>query len=195
MKVSGNDLRVGNVIAYQKRMYIVTKTQHTQPGKGGAYMCVILRDLLSGSKKDARFRSSESVERLFIEEKEYQFLYKEGTQYVFMNTETFDQIAVDPDIFNVSEDFLQENMMVKIGFHEGNPTFVTLPAQVVLDVVEADPVVKGQTASSSYKPARLSNGMRVDVPPHIDVGTAIVVNTQDISYVERFKKQSGLCSD
>lgn len=188
MKISGNDLRVGNVIAYQGGMYVVTKTQHTQPGKGGAYMCVVLRDLLSGNKKDARFRSSESIERLFIEEKEYQFLYKEGTQYTFMNMETFDQITLDAHLFNVSADFLQENMTVKIGFHEGDATFVNLPTQVVLDVIEADPVVKGQTASSSYKPARLSNGMCVDVPPHIETGVAIVVNTQDVSYVERFKK-------
>jgi len=188
MKVSGNDLRVGNVISYQGRMWAVVKTQHTQPGKGGAYMCVVLRDLLSGNKKDARFRSAESIERLFIEEKEYQFLYKEGAQYVFMHMKNFDQITVDPSMFNVSADFLQENMVVKIGFHEGYATFVTLPVHVVLDVVEADPVVKGQTASSSYKPARVSNGMRVDVPPHIGVGTAIVVNTQDTSYVERFKK-------
>lgn len=188
MKISGNDLRVGNVISYQDRMYVVMKTQHTQPGKGGAYMCVVLRDLRSGSKKDARFRSSENIERLFIDEKEYQFLYKEGAQYVFMNMENFDQIHVDDNMFNVSPDFLQENMMVKIGFYEGSVTFVHLPAQVVLNVVEADPVVKGQTASSSYKPAKVSNGMRIDVPPHIGVGTDIVVNTQDASYVERFKK-------
>jgi elongation factor P len=188
MKISGNDIRVGNFVEYQGRAWIVLEAQHTQPGKGGAYMCVVLRDPVSMNKKDARFRSSESVERLFVEEKECQFLYKEGADYVFMNMDTFDQLTVSKEKFNVSPDFLQENMMVKISLYQGNVMWVSLPSQVVLDVVEADPVIKGQTASSSYKPARVSNGMRVDVPPHIGVGTAIVVNTQDASYVERFKK-------
>ena len=188
MKVSGNSLRPGHVISHQGRMWVVAKAQHTQPGKGGAYMCVVLRDIRDSTKKDERFRAAEDVERLFIDEQEYEYLYKEGEVYAFMNPESFEQISLAPALFNVSDDFLQPGMRIKVGFHEQTPIFATLPAQVVLHVEEADPVVKGQTAASSYKPARLSNGMKVMVPPYIEVGIAIVVNTEDGSYVERYKE-------
>lgn len=188
MKVSGNALRPGNIISHQNRIWVVVNTQHTQPGKGGAYMCVVLRDVRDGTKKDERFRAAEDVERLFIDESEYNFLYQDGTQYTFMNPETYDQITLDPDLFNVSADFLQPGMLVKVGFYDNEPLFVTFPSQVVLAVEEADPVVKGQTAASSYKPARLTNGLRVMVPPYIEVGVQIVVNTEDSTYVERYKE-------
>ena len=188
MKVSGNALRPGNVISHQNRIWAVVSTQHTQPGKGGAYMCVVLRDVRDGTKKDERFRAAEDVERLFIEESDYSFLYQDGTQYTFMNPETYDQVTLDPQLFNVSSDFLQPSMIVKVGFYDNVPLFVTLPSQVALTVEEADPVVKGQTAASSYKPARMTNGMRVMVPPYIETGIQIVVNTEDSTYVERYKE-------
>jgi elongation factor P len=188
MKVSGNALRPGNIISHQNRIWAVVSTQHTQPGKGGAYMCVILRDVRDGTKKDERFRAAEDVERLFIEEIDYGFLYQNGPEYTFMNPETYEQVTLDPILFNVSADFLQTGMVVKVGFYDNSPLFVTLPSQVVLVVEEADPVVKGQTAASSYKPARLANGMRVMVPPYIDIGVQIVVNTEDSTYVERYKE-------
>ena len=188
MKVSGNSLRPGNVISHQGRMWVVAKAQHTQPGKGGAYMCVVLRDIRDGTIKDERFRAAEDVERLFIDEQEYDYLYQEGDMYTFMSPESYEQVSIPSTLFNVSSDFLQTGMRIKIGFHEQVPIFANLPSQVVLQVTEADPVVKGQTAASSYKPARLSNGIKVMVPPYIEVGISIVVNTEDSSYVERHKE-------
>ena len=188
MKISGNALRPGNIISHQNRIWAVVSTQHTQPGKGGAYMCVVLRDVKDGTKKDERFRAAEEVERLFIEEQEWSFLFHDGASYTFMNPETYDQVSLDPVLFNVSKDFLQPGMVVKVGFYDDTPLFVTLPSQVILTVNEADPVVKGQTAASSYKPARLSNGIRVMVPPYIETGVQVVINTEDSSYVERVKE-------
>lgn len=187
MKISGNELRPGNVIMDGGRMWVVVKTQHTQPGKGGAYMCVILRDIRDGTKKDTRYRAAESVERVFIQEEEYAFLYQDGDHFACMNPQTFEQVSLSKDTFTGSTDFLQPDMIIKIAFHEQTPIFATLPAHVVLEVVEADPVVKGQTAASSYKPAKLSNGVKTLVPPYIEIGTMIVVNTEDGSYIERHK--------
>ena len=185
MKISGNSLRPGHIIIHQGRMWAVTKAQHTQPGKGGAYMCVGLRDIQSNTKKDERFRAAEDVERAFIEETEHEFLYQEGETYVLMDTESYTQINVAPSLFNVPAYFLQPQAKVTVGFHEGVPVFVMLPAQVTLEVEDADPVVKGQTAASSFKPARLSNGIKVMVPPYIEVGAKVIINTEDESYVER----------
>jgi elongation factor P len=188
MKISGNALRPGHVIAHKNQAWVVVKAQHTQPGKGGAYMSVILKNIKEGTKKDERFRASEEVERLFIEEANYEFLYKVDNQCTFMHTQTYEQAIIDQDLFNVSPDFLQPNMIVTVGIHDGVPIAVHLPAHVVLTVEEADPVVKGQTAASSYKPARLNNGIKVMVPPHIAVGEQILVNTSEGTYIERYKK-------
>lgn len=187
MKVSGNSLRPGHVISHQGQMWVVSKAQHTQPGKGGAYMCVVLRNIKTGTKKDERFRAAEDVERLFIEESEHDFLYQEGDSYVFMNPETYEQVTVSEDIFDVSKAYLQPNMRVRICFHETTPISVSFPAQVILEIVEADPAIKGQTASSSYKNAVLNNGIKTMVPPHLETGDKIVVKTEDDSYVERYK--------
>jgi elongation factor P len=188
MKIGGNEVRPGNVILYENRLWLVVKTQHTQPGKGGAYMQVELKDMKEGTKKNERFRAAEPVERIFIDEKEFQYLYSEQESFVLMNQETYDQIAVSEDVFSASVHFLQEGMILTVGFYENSVIYVNLPSQVVLEVVEADGVVKGQTASSSFKPAKLSNGMKTSVPPHIEIGTKILINTQDCSYVERFKE-------
>ncbi len=188
MKINGNAIRPGMVIEHQGRLWRAVKIQHTQPGKGGAYLQVELKNLLDGSKLNERFRSAETVERVRLDQKPYQYLYTDGTSYTFMDNETFEQMDLSADM--IGEDqlpMLQENMTVTIESHEGSPISVQLPDTVTLEVTEADAVVKGQTASSSYKPAVLENGMRVLVPPHIESGTRIVINTADRSYVERAK--------
>jgi elongation factor P len=188
MKINGNAIRPGMVIEHQGRLWRAVRIQHTQPGKGGAYLQVELKGLRDNTKLNERFRSSESVERVRLDQRTLQFLYSEGDMFTFMDNETFEQIALPVDAVGEEQiPFLQEGMIVTIEFHEQTPISVQLPDSVVLKVVEADAVVKGQTASSSYKPAVLENGMRVMVPPHIEAGTRIVVNSADRSYVERAK--------
>lgn len=185
MKINGNAIRPGNVIEYRDSLWRAVKIQHTQPGKGGAYLQVELRNLLTGSKLNERFRSSENVERVRLEEKSYQFLYRDDNHLNFMDTETFDQISMDASLLGDALAFLQDGMEVIIESHEERPVSVRLPETVILEVVETEPVVKGQTAASSNKPAVLENGVRVMVPPFVDVGTKVVVNTDDGSYARR----------
>ena len=191
MKINGNAIRPGNVIEHQDRVWRAVKIQHTQPGKGGAYLQVELKDLRSGSKLNERFRSSETVERLSLAQKEHQFLFADGDMYTFMDNETYDQITVSVDA--IGEDqvlYLQDGMTVIVEAIEDepeNPIGIALPDHVTLEVVEADAVVKGQTASSSFKPALLNNGVRTGVPPFIEAGTKVVIATADGSYVERAK--------
>jgi elongation factor P len=187
MKIDGNAIRPGMVIEHQGRLWRAVKIQHTQPGKGGAYLQVELKDIRDGTKLNERFRSSETVERVRLDEKEYQFLFSDGDEFTFMDQETYDQITLNRDMIGDPAVYLQDGMVVTMQSYEGEPISVELPDTVVMEVVEADAVVKGQTASSSYKPAKLENGERVMVPPHIAVGTRIVVNTADGSYVERAK--------
>lgn len=187
MKINGNAVKVGNVIEYEGKLWVVVKTQHTQPGKGGAYMQVELKALIEGTKTNVRFRSAETVERVFLDQSPYQYLYAEGEDLVFMDQETFEQITISKDFVGDAAAFLQDGMVVDVSSHEGKPTSVSLPDTVILAITEADPVVKGQTASSSFKPALLENGLRVMVPPHIESGMRVVVNTEDGTYVERSK--------
>jgi elongation factor P len=188
MKIDGNAIRPGNIIEHQGRLWRAVKTQHVKPGKGGAFLQVELKDIRDGTKLNERFRSSETVERVRLDQKDYQFLYAEGDSYTFMDNNTYEQIPLNVDL--IGEDavkFLQEGMTVTIESFEDEPISVTLPETVVLEIVEADAVVKGQTASSSYKPAQLENGVRTLVPPHVGSGTRVVINTADGSYVERAK--------
>jgi elongation factor P len=187
MKINGNSIRPGNIIEHQGRLWRAVKTQHTQPGKGGAYLQVELKDIRDGTKLNERFRSSETVERVRLDEKQYQFLFADGEDYTFMDSESFEQITLNADLIGEPAAFLQEGMTVSVESYEDSPISVSLPETVVMQIVEADPVVKGQTAASSYKPAKLENGVRVMVPPHIESGTRIVVNTADATYVERAK--------
>jgi elongation factor P len=187
MKISGNAIRPGNVIEHKNRLWRAVKTQHTQPGKGGAYLQVELKDIRDGTKLNERFRSSEDVERVRLDQKEYQFLFADGEMLTFMDNDTYEQISLNSDLVGEPVVFLQEGMTVTIESYEEEPISVMLPDTVVMNIVEADPVVKGQTASSSYKPAVLENGSRIMVPPHIESGTRVVVNTADASYVERAK--------
>lgn len=187
MKINGNAVRPGYIIEHQGRLWRAIKTQHTQPGKGGAYLQVELKDVRDGTKLNERFRSSETVERVELDKHDYQFLFAEGDDYTLMDQETFEQITINADLIGEPAVFLQEGMKVTVQAHEGEPLSVTLPDTVTMAIVEADPVVRGQTAASSYKPAKLENGVRVMVPPHIENGMRIVVNTGDSSYVERAK--------
>ncbi len=185
MKINGNAIRPGNVIEHKGRLWVAVKTQHTQPGKGGAYLQVELKDIRGGTKLNERFRASENVERVRLDDKEYQFLYAEDEQLTFMDTETYEQITLAADMVGDQMSFLQDGMMVTVQSYEGEPLSIELPDTVVLEVVETDAVVKGQTAAASFKPAVLENDMRVMVPPHIESGTRIVVSTADGSYRER----------
>lgn len=187
MKIDGVSIRVGNVLQHKNRLWAVTKTQHTQPGKGGAYMQVEMKDIREGTKLNERFRSAESVERVRLDQRDYQFLYDDGEMLNFMNNEDFEQIMINKEMVGDQAAFLQEGMIVTVESFEGDPIGVALPDHAVCEVTEADPVIKGQTATSSYKPAVIDNGLRVMVPPFIETGTKIVVNTSDCTYVERAK--------
>lgn len=187
MKINGNTIRPGMVIGHQNRLWIAVKIQHTQPGKGGAYLQVELKDIRDGTKLNERFRSSESVERVRLDEKPFQFLYAEDNLMTFMDVDTYDQISLPESAIGENVVFLQEGMEVTINCYEGEPISVQLPATVILAIKETEPVIKGQTAAASYKPAILENGLRIMVPPHIQEGESIVVNTEDSEYVERAK--------
>ncbi|MBP6950711.1 MAG: elongation factor P [Alphaproteobacteria bacterium] len=187
MKINGNSIRPGNIIQHKNRLWVAVKIQHTQPGKGGAYLQVELKDIRDGTKLNERFRSSETVERVRLDEKEYQFLYEEGNFITLMDLETFEQLSLAKDILGDSVAFLKDGMLLKVISHEGEIVGAELPENVIMEIVEAEPVVKGQTASSSYKPALLENGVRIMVPPHIDVGIRVIVNTADGTYIERAK--------
>ena len=187
MKQQANLIRAGQVIEHEGRRWTVLKQQIITPGKGGAFIQVEMRDLKSGNKTNERWRTADTVERLMTEEKEYNYTYTDGTNMVLMDPESYEETHVPLELLGDAAPFLQDNMRVTVDLVEGDPVAIHLPPTVVLEVVEADPVVKGQTASSSYKPGKLENGRRVMVPPHVGPGTRIVVNTADGSYVERAK--------
>jgi elongation factor P len=185
MKINGNEIRPGNVIQHKNGLWLAVRTQHVKPGKGGAFAQVELKNLIDGTKLNERFRSSETVERVRLEQKDYQYLYKEGDMLVFMDLETYEQIQIAEEFLGERAAFLQDGMQVTVESHEGKAIGVSLPDQVVLRITEAEPVVKGQTAASSYKPAILENGARVMVPPFIESGEKIIVDTNELTYVRR----------
>lgn len=187
MKINAIDIKPGNVLESEGKLWLVLKRDFVQPGKGGMFAQVEMRDLRTGTKTTERFRTQEAVERVVLDEKEMNFLYFEENQATFMDNETYEQIQIDRELIGDPADFLQDGMTVTVLLHEGSALSVDLPQHVVMEVVEADPVVKGQTASSSYKPGKLENGRRVLIPPHIEVGTRVVVSTADGAYVERAK--------
>jgi elongation factor P len=189
-KVTAITLRPGNVIDRDGdgRLWLVTGYEIMQPGKGASVIQVEMRDVRSGNKDNVRYRTQEAVERVRLEQAEFQYLYNDGEgTYTFMNKETFDQMEVKQDVIGDQAKWLQDGMIVEIEMFEVEPLNVTLPDNVTVEVIEADPVVKGQTATSSYKPAIVTGGVKVLVPPFIDVGTRIVVKTEDGSYSERAK--------
>jgi elongation factor P len=186
MKITGNTIRPGNVIQHQGSLWVAVKTAHVKPGKGGAFAQVELKNLLDGRKLNERFRSSDTVDRITLEQKDFQFLYDQGDTLVFMDQNTYDQIELQKDF--VGEErakFLHDGMIVSLEFHEERPIGIELPESVVLEVMETEPTVKGQTASSSYKPATVSNGMRVMIPPYMSAGEKILVSTETGEYMRR----------
>lgn len=185
MKINGNEIRPGNVIEHNNSLWIAVKTQAVKPGKGPAYNQVELKNLINGSKLNERFRSSETVEKVRLEQKDFQFLYPQGDMLVFMDTDTYEQMELQQEFVGERSAFLQDGMKVVLEMHEGRAIGISLPDQVTLAVVEADPVVKGQTAASSYKPAVLENGVRVMVPPFVTAGEKIIVDTNEMAYVKR----------
>jgi len=185
MKINGNEIKPGMVIEHQGGLWAAVKSQAVKPGKGGAFNQVELKNLINGSKLNERFRSSETVERVRLEQKDFQFLYEEGDSLVFMDTETYDQLQLQKDFVGDRAAFLQDGMMVTVELHEERPIGISLPDQVTLKVTEADAVVRGQTAASSYKPAILENGVRVMVPPFVGAGERIVVDTNEVAYLRR----------
>ncbi len=187
MKIQANTIRPGMVIEHNNRKWSVLKIQLIQPGKGGAFIQVEMRDLDTGNKTNERWRTADTVEKLMVEERDCQYLFADGDMLTFMDKETFDQFTMPRDAVGDSAAFLQDGMEVQVETIEGKPVSCTLPLTVIMEVTECEPVMKGQTAASSYKPGLLANGLRVMIPPFVAAGDRIVVNTTDCSYVERAK--------
>jgi elongation factor P len=187
LRVIASSIRKGNVIEQDGKLYVVVSAENIHPGKGTPVSQIEMRRISDGVKISERYKTTDQVEKATIEERNFTFLYEDGDGYHFMNPETYDQVQVSKDVVGDAAPYLQPEMTVKLSTHDVNVVSLALPQRVTLEVVETEPVTKGQTASSSYKPAILSNGVRTTVPPHIAVGTRIVVMTEDGSYSERAK--------
>jgi elongation factor P len=185
MKINAVEIRPGNILEYEGGIWRAVKIQHTQPGKGGAYMQVEMKNLIDGRKNNVRFRSAETLEKVRLETMDYQYLFTDGDMLVFMDKENYEQISLPKDLLGDAAAFLQDGMDVVMELWEERPISVQLPDTIEALIVEADAVVKGQTASSSYKPAILENGVRIMVPPHISAGSRIVVDVYAQEYVKR----------
>ena len=185
MKMNGNEIRQGNIIKHQDTLWVAVKCNAVKPGKGGAFNQVELKNLLDGRKLNERFRAAETVERVRLDQKTHSFLYDDGDFLVFMNGETYEQINLEKDFVCDRALYLTDGMNVELEFYEDKPISVSLPEQVILEVAETEPVVKGQTAANSFKPAIMSNGVRTNVPPFIGVGERLVIYTEDGAYVKR----------
>lgn len=187
MKVIASSLRKGNVVDMEGRLYVVLKAENFFPGKGTPTTSVDMRRISDGVKVAERWRTTEMVEKATVDEREYDYLYEDGEGFHFMEPMTYEQIVVPEDVVGDGKVFLQEGVKAYVQTHDGVPIAIELPKKAVVEIETTEPVVKGQTASSSYKPATCTNGLRVMVPPHIDSGTRIVINTEDLTYVERAK--------
>lgn len=187
VKVIASSIRKGSIIEVDDRLYSVISAESFFPGKGTPTTQIDARRLADGVKSVFRYRTTEQVERAFVEEKDYTYLYPDENGYIFMDQENFEQVTVPGDVIGDGVPYLQENMKVQIGVFNTTPVTISLPQRVTLEITETEPVTKGQTASSSYKPAILSNGVRTLIPPHVTAGTRVIINTEDGSYVERAK--------
>lgn len=187
VKVIASSLRKGNVVELDGKLYVVLIAQNFHPGKGTPVTQVDMRRIADGVKVSERWRTTEQVERAHVDERAYDFLYEDGEGFHFMEPESYEQLVAPADMVGDQKAYLQEGMRLFLQVFNGVPIAMTLPQRITVEITETEPVVKGQTASSSYKPATVDNGLRVMVPPHIGVGTRIVINTEDNSYVERAK--------
>ena len=185
MKMNGNAIRPGNVIDHKGDLWRAVKTQHVKPGKGGAFLQVELKRLKDGTKLNERFRASETVERAILEQRNHQFLFADGDTFTFMDVETYDQVELHGEDIGEGKAFLQDGMTVIVETHEGKPLGVSLPDHVTLEVVETEPAIKNQTATSSYKPALLENGVKTTVPQFVNPGDRIILATADSTYTKR----------
>ena len=187
MRIDGSTVRAGMVLEFEGKLWMVINHEIRTPGNLRSFNQVEMKDIKSGNKRGLRLRPDEAMERVTLDQRKFQFLFRDGDALTFMDEENYEQINISAEWIGERVAFLQDGMVVQVELHEGTPIGVKLPDQVTLEIVEADPVVKGQTASSSYKPAVLENGVRVMVPPFIGTGDRIVVNTDDLTYVERAK--------
>jgi elongation factor P len=187
VKVAASSLRKGSVVDLEGKLYIVLKVENIHPGKGTPVTQLDMRRISDGVKVSERYRTTESVERAFVDNREFTYLYNDDEGYHFMNPENYDQVVAGKDIIGDAAPYLQDGMAVQLSTHEGVPIAIELPRHATFEIVETEPSVKGQTASSSFKPALLSNGLRCMVPPYITTGTRIIVLCEDGSYVERAK--------
>ncbi|MBS9718337.1 elongation factor P [Pseudohalocynthiibacter aestuariivivens] len=184
-KINGNEIRPGNVLEHNDGLWAAVKVDHVKPGKGGAFAQVEMKNLRNGSKLNERFRSADKVERVRLEQKDQTFLYENDGMLVFMDSETYEQIELPADILGDRRPFLQDGMIAVIEYHEDEALSATLPQKVTCKIVETEPVVKGQTAANSFKPAILDNGVKVMVPPFVGQDEDIIVNTETMEYAER----------
>ncbi len=187
MKVIASQLRKGNIVDIDGRLYVVLTAENFHPGKGTPTTQVDMRRISDGVKTSQRYKTTDQVERAHVEDHEYSYLYQDGDGFHFMNQENYEQLQVPEDVVGDYAKYLQEGMVVSISIHEGTPVSMEIPQKVTLEITETEPAMKGQTASGSFKPATLSNGVRTMVPTHIVTGTRVVITTADGSYVERAK--------
>ena len=185
MKINANEIRVGMLLEYKNDLWLVLKTQHVKPGKGGAFAQVEMKSVGKNTKLNERFRSSETVEKASLEEIDFNYLYDDEANYIFMNPKTFDQIEIKKDIVGEKGKLMTENLEVKVSFHNEDPISVELPNQVNCKIETTDVALKGQTVSSSYKPATLDNGLNIQVPPFIDSGDEVIVDTRTLEYIKK----------
>jgi len=185
MKINAGEIRVGMLLEYKNDLWLVLKTQHVKPGKGGAFAQVEMKSLGKNTKLNERFRSSETVEKASLEETDFNFLYDDENNYIFMDPKTFEQIEIKKDLIGEKGKLMTENLKVSVSFHNESPISVELPNQVTCKIETTDVALKGQTVSSSYKPATLNNGLNIQVPPFIDSGDEVIVDTRTLEYIKK----------
>ena len=185
MKINANEIRVGMLLEYKNDLWQVLKTQHVKPGKGGAFAQVEMKSVNKNTKLNERFRSNETVEKASVEENKYNYLYDDEVKYFFMNPKSFEQIEVKKDIIGEKGKLLTENLEVTVSFYNENPISIDLPKQVNCKIESTDVALKGQTVSSSYKPAKLDNGLSIQVPPFIEADDEVVVDTRSLEYIKK----------
>ena len=185
MKINGNSVKPGMIVEHKNDLWVVTKSQSVKPGKGGAFNQVEMKSLKNGSKLNERFRASEEVERVRVDEEKFQYLYQQENKLIFMNLTDYEQMELDVEFIGDKIDLLRENDEVILEMYDEKPIGIQLPNTLIFEVSETEAVVKGQTAASSNKPAVLENGLRVMVPPFIEQGEKIVINTEDLTYLKR----------
>ena len=185
MKINAGEIRVGMLLEYKNDLWLVLKTQHVKPGKGGAFAQVEMKSVGKNTKLNERFRSSETVEKASLEETNFNYLYGDEINYIFMDPKTFEQIEIKKDIIGEKGKLLTENLEVKVSFHNENPILIDLPNQVKCKIETTDVALKGQTVSSSYKPATLDNGLSIQVPPFIEAGDEVIIDTRNLEYIKK----------